>query len=183
MSYAIAINKAWDNLIQLTTEKNFSVKFLADEYAIDSEKKSVFSLSCNIPAKDFTAILILHYLIQKIKGLPQLTGEWLPFRGLAGIEGYYPTFRERAVEPIIRKYGSKPEEILSALERLPAKKANLADISIIVEAFNGIPILIKLMRADEEFGPEANILFDRSVTAIFCIEDIIVLAGIVAANI
>ncbi|MDD2688882.1 MAG: DUF3786 domain-containing protein [Candidatus Omnitrophica bacterium] len=183
MGYAIAINKAWDNLIQLTTEKNFSVKFLADEYTIDSQKKSVFSLSCNVPAKDFTAILILHYLAQRIKGLPQLTGEWQVFRELAGIEGYYPTFRERAIEPIIRKYGSKPEEILSALKRLPGKKADLADISIIVEAFEGIPVLIKLMRADEEFGPEANILFDRSVAQIFCIEDIIVLAGIVAGSI
>lgn len=183
MSYETAINKAWDNLVKITSEKRISVKFLADEYTIDLEKKSAFSLSCNVPAKDFTAILILHYLAQRVKGLPQLTGEWLTFRELAGIEGYYPTFRERAIKPIIRKYGSKPEQILSALERLPGKKANFADVSIIVDAFEGIPVLIKLIRADEEFGPDANILFDRSATNIFCIEDIIVLAGIVSGSV
>lgn len=183
MAYEIALKKAWDDLLSLTSEKIFSVKFLADEYAIDLRGKSVVFLACNVPAKDFTAILILHYLIQKIKGLPQLRGEWLTFRELARIEGYYPAFRKRAVEPVIRKYGSSPENIFSVLERLPSKKAGLADASIIIEALEGVPVLIRLLRPDEEFGPDANILFDRSVTEIFCTEDIIVLAGIVAANV
>lgn len=183
MSYEVAINKAWDNLIELAQERNFSVKFLADEYSIDLENRLVNSLSCNAAAKDFYAILILHYLFAKIKGLTRLTGEWLTFRELAGIEGYYEAFRKRAIEPIIRKYGSKPENIFSVLNRLPSRKADFKDISIIIEAFSHVPVLIKISLADEEFPCEANILFDRNLTNIFCIEDIVVLAGIVAASV
>jgi len=182
MSYEIAINIAWNELAKLNPQGNLLVKFLADEYSIDLQAKRVLSLSCNVPAKDFEVILILHYLIQKLKGLPQVRGEWLTFREFSRIEGYYDAFRKRAIEPIVRKYGRNPEGILTTLGQLPAKKAEGGDLGIIVEAFEGVPVLIKLWKADEEFGPDANMYFDASITHIFCIEDIVVLAGIVAAS-
>lgn len=181
MSYVAALDKAWEELGKLNPEKIISVKFLADEYTVDFQEKRVLSLSCNAPAKDFTAILILHYLLHKLEGLPELTGEWITFKEFSEIEGYYPTFRSRAIAPLIRKYGSHPEGILAALERLPAKKVEQGDIGIVVEAFEGVPVLITLWRGDEEFGPEVNMLFDRSITRIFCTEDIVVLGGIVAS--
>ena len=183
MSYAVAINKAWEELKKLTAEKDLAVKFLADEYSLDLENNRVLSLSCNALAKDFTAILVLHYLIQKLKGLPQVTGEWLTFRELSGVEGYQSAFKKRCIEPIIRKYGKNPEGILYNLQRFTAKQMDYADVSVMVEAFEKIPVLIKLWRADEEFGPDANMFFDRSITGIFCTEDIAVLAGMVATSV
>jgi hypothetical protein len=182
MGYEIAINKAWEELEKLKAKEIPAIKFLADEYTLDWENKKVISLSCNAPAKDFTAILILHYLTKKLAGLPQLTGEWLDFKELSGIEGYAAAFRQRAIAPIIRKYGNHPEVILDVLDRLPSKRIQQADISIVLEAFKGVPVLISLWRPDEEFGPEANLLFDKSIKDIFCTEDIVVLAGFVASQ-
>jgi hypothetical protein len=183
MSYDIAINKAWEELGKLRPANNLSIKFLADEYAVDIEAKKILSSSSNVPVKDFTAILLLHYLAVKLKGLPRLTGVWLPFRELSGVEGYLPAFRKRAIEPLIRKYGREPKNILQVLNRLPAEKADGADVAIILQAFQGVPVLLKLWRQDEEFAPDANMFFDRSITAIFCTEDIVVLAGFVAESI
>ncbi|MEW6171027.1 MAG: DUF3786 domain-containing protein [Candidatus Omnitrophota bacterium] len=183
MGYEIAINKAWDALAKITKNKNFSVKFLADTYDINLKEKKVLSLSCNAAAKDFSAILILHYLIAKLQGLSNLSGEWVPFKEVAGTEGYSSAFKKRSIEPIIRKYGNNPEGLLSILERLPSKKSNLPDVSVIIEVFEEVPILIRLWRRDEEFGPDANIFFDKNITGIFCTEDIVVLAGIVASAI
>jgi hypothetical protein len=182
MGYGVAINKAWDELAKLKPAANHTVKFLADEYSINSEEKKVVSLSCNVAAKDFNAILILHYLAQKLKGLPELTAEWLTFREFSGIEGYSEAFRKRAIEPIIRKYGSKPEGLFIAIERLPGKRVEGADAAIVLEVFPGVPALVKLWRQDDEFGPDANMLFDSSIKDIFCTEDIVVLASIVAGN-
>lgn len=183
MGYEIAKNKAWDDIIKLTSERVFAVKFLADEYTVDLNTKKVLSLSCNIPAKDFTAVIILHYLARKLESLPKLTGLWLSFKELSGVEGYYPAFRKRVIEPILKKYGTKPEGILESLGRLPGKKIDKGDVGIALEVFEGAPCLITLWRPDDEFGPEANILFDKSITQIFCIEDIVVLAGIIAISI
>ena len=181
MGYEAAINKAWDDLATLNVTDAVSIRFLADEYTVDFGQKRVTSLSCNVPAKDFTAILLLHYLFRQLNGLPGLTNEWLSFKELSGVEGYYPAFRKRAIEPIVRKYGRHPEGILLVLERLPAKRVSEGDVGIVIEAFEAVPALITLWRADTEFGPEANMLFDKSVAGIFCIEDIVVLAGIIAS--
>ena len=51
----------------------------------------------------------------------------------------------------------------------------------VLEVFAGVPVLVKLWKADEEFNADANIYFDSSIKEIFCIEDIVVLAGIIAA--
>lgn len=181
MSYEAALQKSWEELSKLNPGRILSVKFLGDEYTVDFQEKRVLSLSCNVPAKDFTAILILHYLEHKLKGLPFLTGEWLNFKELSGVEGYTAAFRSRAIEPIIRKYGSHPDGILADLDRLPAKRVDQGDVGIVLEAFEGVPVMITLWRADSEFGPEANMLFDKSITKIFCTEDIVVLAGFVAS--
>ncbi|MDO8661927.1 MAG: DUF3786 domain-containing protein [Candidatus Omnitrophota bacterium] len=182
MGYDIAIKKAWEDLAKLKPENNLSVKFLADEYNLDLEARRILSLACNTRVKDFTSILILHYLLQKIKGLPKLSGDWLTFRELSGVEGYFDAYHKRAIEPIIRKYGKSPEAIKTVLQRLPAKEFSGGDFGIVVQAFEGVPVLVKLWKADEEFGPDANMYFDSSITAIFCTEDIVVLAGIIAGS-
>ena len=182
MSYAAALQKGWEDLSKLNPEKILTVKFLGDEYTVNFGEKKVLSLSCNAPAKDFAVILILHYLAHKLKEVPALTNEWLSFKELSGVEGYYSAFRKRAIEPIIRKYGSHPEGLLAALDRLPAKRVDQGDVGIVLEAFEGVPVLITLWRSDDEFGPEANILFDKSITQIFCTEDIVVLAGFIASQ-
>ncbi|MBU1124435.1 MAG: DUF3786 domain-containing protein [Candidatus Omnitrophica bacterium] len=181
MGYEVALNKSWEELERANPACAISVRFLADTYSINIQERQVLSLSCNIPAKDFQAILILHYLATQLKGLPVLTGEWLPFRQLSGVEGYREAFRNRSLVPIIRKYGGNAQGLYAALERLPAQNAEGADAAIIIEAFGGVPVLLKVWQKDEEFDADANIFFDRSVTGIFCTEDIVVLAGFVAA--
>jgi hypothetical protein len=183
MGYEVAINKAWDELAKASPDKGLSVKFLADEYAIDVKNRKVFSLSCNTPTKDFYAILILHYALRQLEGLPSVNNEWLSFRELSQVEGYYSAFRKRSIEPILRKYGTNPEALLAALERLPAKRVEQGDIGIVLEAFSKVPVMITLWRQDDEFSPEANMLFDKSIIQIFCTEDIVVLGNIVASQI
>lgn len=182
MSYEIAVNKAWDSLLAMKASGSMSLKFLADEYSVDIENRKVLSLSCNVPARDYAVILILHYLIKKLSGLPQLSGEWLDFKELSGVEGYQSAFRKRVIERIIRKYGKNPEGLLSVLDRIPGKKVQQADLGIVLDVFEGVPVLIELWKADEEFGPEANILFDKNIAQIFCTEDIVVLAEFIVSN-
>lgn len=185
MGYAQALEKAWMEVSDLAKERNFSVRLLSDSYEVDLNDKAVRSLSCNIPAKEHISIIILHYLIQKLKfeGLPATTGEWLDFNQLEGAAGYYPTFKKRTIDHILRKYGSQPEALLNVAERLPAKQAGTGDIGIIIDALENVPMLITIWKADDEFGPDANILFDKNITKIFCIEDTVVLTEIVAHTI
>lgn len=184
MGYEAAISKAWAELENLTQKKSHTVRFLDDEYSIDLEKKTILSISANAPPKTHISILLLHYLSRRLKGLPQPTGEWISFKQLDGGQFYYSVFRKRVLEPIIKKYRENPQSLVSALtRRSQGKEAKEADASIIFEVFDGIPLFIKLWRGDEEFGPEANLLFDRSISEIFCTEDAVITAEVVASTI
>ena len=176
MSYEAALSKAWVEIERLSAEKNFTLKFFSDEYSVDAVNRKIISLSCNVPAKDFVSILLLHYLERQIQGLPELSGEWISFKELESGESYYPAFRKRAIEPVLRKYGSNPRAIIKEGSR----KVDQADAAVIIEAFAGVPILVELWAGDDEFKAEANMLFDRSIANIFCTEDVAVLGGFAA---
>jgi hypothetical protein len=183
MGYEAALKKSWAELESVCPQKTVNVRFLADEYSIDLVNRKVLSLSCNVPAKDYAAILILHYLTRGLKGLPPLAGEWISFKQLEGGQGYYPTFKKRAIDPILRKYGSNPQALTGIAQRFKAKKIVMADAAVVIEVFEGVPVLLTIWKGDEEFGPEANVLFDKSIAQIFCTEDTIVMAGFVAHGI
>ncbi|MFC1576580.1 DUF3786 domain-containing protein [Candidatus Omnitrophota bacterium] len=182
MGYEVALGKAWERLGNLA-EENHTVRFLSDNYEVKLAEKEVLSFSCNVPAKDYTGILILHYLAKKLRGLPPIKGEWISFKELPGGAGYYPSFKKRVIDTVMRKYGQKPDALLDLVERFKAKTTQVADISVVLDVFDEVPVLMTLWRGDDEFGPEANVLFDKSITDIFCTEDIVVLSEIIVHSI
>lgn len=169
MEYETALSKSWNELEKYATNKEYTVQFLADEYTVNTGQRKITSLSCNIPAKAHTGILILHFLVKKLLGLPSPEGAWMSFKELTGGEGYYPTFKKRVLDVIKKKYETRNEEG--------------GDISTVLNTFEGVSVLIRFWSGDDEFGPECNLLFDRSVARIFCTEDIVVLAEMVAHSI
>jgi len=183
MGYDTAFDKAWSELDGLSDKGTHSVAFLSDSYDVDIAQRRVMSLSCSQPARQPTAILLLHYLIRSQRAMPKESGEWISFRQVPGGEGYFPSFKKRAIEPIVRKYGDSPDTLCRLVERFKAKTTDVGDFSVVVSTFEMVPVLITLWRGDEEFGPEANILFDKNITDIFLTEDIAVLGEIVAKSI
>ncbi|MFC1631870.1 DUF3786 domain-containing protein [Candidatus Omnitrophota bacterium] len=183
MKYVVAQDLAWKELSALAQEEKYTLGFLSDQYDIDLKNRLVLSRSCNVPAKDYLSIVLLHYLIQKIKGLPRITNEWLSFKQLPGGQGYYPTFKKRVIGVIVKKYAPHPEALLALGDRFQAKRTQLADFSVVLEVFEQLPALINFWRGDDEFGPEANLLFDQSISSILCTEDVVVLAEVLAHTI
>ena len=183
MEYEAAIAKSWLELEGVAKEKRYSLRLLADKYEVDTEKKSVFSASCNIPAPPHATILILHYLKQKLIGLAPIRAKWIAFQELLGGQGYYPTFKKRVIDRIKRKYGERPDTLLGLVEKFKAERTQLADVSVVLEVFDNVPVLIQLWRADEEFGPSADVLFDESIAKIFCTEDVVVLSEFIVSSI
>ncbi|MBL7156631.1 MAG: DUF3786 domain-containing protein [Candidatus Omnitrophica bacterium] len=183
MGYEQALSKSWKDLKKVSDKKNHTVKFLSTNYMIDLEKQKVLSVPSGIPAKDYTSIIAMHYLTKHLEGLRPVSGDWISFKELAGGEGYYPTFKKRVIDVIKEKYGDFPEKLAKLVERFKAKAVQMADISVILEPLEKVPILITMWRGDDEFGPEANVLFDKNIADIFETEDIVVLSEIVAYSI
>ncbi|MCX7926735.1 MAG: DUF3786 domain-containing protein [Candidatus Omnitrophica bacterium] len=186
MGYEIALKNSWNTLIDLLKKrqqstKEFVVIFLGEKYWV----KPNLELVCNgrEVAKQWLSLLIIHYLLRKIAGLPKITGQWISFRELPGGDSYYPAFRRRVLLSLIDKFGHNPLDLYNCLKHLPGEKVKQADAAIRLEVFPEVPVLIEIWGEDEELPAEVNMLFDQNISQVFCTEDIAVLAGFIAQKI
>ncbi len=120
-------------------------------------------------------ILILHYLL-KSTGEP-LTGNTIDFRQVPEGSFYWSAFVSRAKKPLLETFGSDLELYRQVAAQMGGERLELGDAAARFLAFPLVPVTHVLWRGDEEFPPEANILFDETIARHLPTEDIAALAG------
>jgi hypothetical protein len=136
-------------------------------------------LGAEIPIQQ--QILFLHYLCGawSSKGAKTI-GEWISFQEIPDGRFYMDAFQRRAKTPMVMTFGENPDLLLKvAMECSAAEPFDQGDVSVVVRALPLVPIALILWKGDEEFPPEGNILFDRSIIGILSAEDVAWLSGMV----
>lgn len=175
MAHEAAMTQAWDAVAGVDIGDGH-VAFLGDEYVADITTRQVLHAGDASPAGEHLSLLILHYLARRAEGLPPTTGEWLSLTELSLGGRFSEVYVERAVGPLREAFGADPGRLFEALATAPGERVERADAAIVVEVLPGVPVLVDVWGADEEFPPEAGLLFDRGITSVFVTEDILELA-------
>jgi hypothetical protein len=118
-------------------------------------------------------ILILHYLIIA-KGTPN-TGKLIGFRQVPGGLFEHASFSREVLTPLLDHFGKEPERLVEAAANLGGCKAGYGDVAVIIRAFPKVSVVIVLWRGDDEFTPNASMLFDNTVADYLSTEDMSVL--------
>jgi hypothetical protein len=122
-------------------------------------------------------VLLLHYLITAT-GIP-VENQWITFREVPSGSFYYPSFVKRAITPLVKSLGQRPE----ALEKVSSVMGEVVslpgDHALKIWALPRVPVVLSLWEGDEEFPAEGNVYFDASVSSYLPTEDIAYLAGAV----
>lgn len=126
------------------------------------------------PAEIGTAILLLLYLLESTGR--DLEGEWVSFEQLPGGAGYMGSFRGRVMGPVLRTFGSQPDALLAAAEKLDGERLVLGDAAVRLPALPRVPIAYILWAGDADFAPSASVVFDASVEGYLDAEAVTVLA-------
>ena len=130
--------------------------------------------SCeNINLKD--KILILHYLITA-KGTPT-TGKLIGFRQVPGGLFEHASFSREVLTPLLDHFGKEPERLVEAAANLGGCKVGYGDVAVSIKAFPNVSVVIVLWRGDDEFAPNASMLFDSTVADYLSTEDMSVLCA------
>ncbi len=125
-------------------------------------------------------ILILHYLTGA-GGRPGRDG-LISFKQLPGASFYEPAYRKRGPERIARQLGSDPQAFRRACRSLGWREEGLGDASFSLEVLPRLRALVVLHRGDEEFPPEVDLLFNEAIADYLPLEDVAVLAGLIAGR-
>jgi hypothetical protein len=126
-------------------------------------------------------ILLLHYLYGAwtTKG-PTIKRQWISFQEVPDGKFYLDAFHRRAKNPLVQTFGEKPELLERlAKESFQAIPSDQGDISVVVRALPLVPVVLIIWAGDDEFPPEGNILFDRSIIEIISAEDMAWLSGMI----
>ena len=125
-------------------------------------------------------ILLLHYLLSKGSinhGAPMVT-----FAGLQGGMFYYPTFRKRGPNRVIKDFAKEPGSLARAANKVGWPLSNLGDVSVSVPVLPNISATIVVHAGDDEFPPEAQFLFNKSITDCLPLEDVAVIGTLIATR-
>lgn len=118
------------------------------------------------------AILAIHYLNNADGRHP--TGRLKHFREFKEGHFYEPAFNRRTKEILVSVFGSNPEPMIKAGEKLKGKILQTGDAAVELSYFPCVPITCILWRGDEEFPAEATVLFDETADIFFSAEDMAV---------
>jgi hypothetical protein len=123
-------------------------------------------------------IIVLHYFGTS-DGSP-MAGEHISFKEVREAMLYLPKFEQRAVAPLLGRFGANPEQILEPARKLGGRKEDMGDFAVTIPAFPRVPITLVFWKQDEEFEARLTILFDRTVVRYLPTEDIVLSAQMMA---
>ena len=124
---------------------------------------------------------LLHYLNGAcLKEGIKPADEWVSYQDIPDGRFYMDAFIKRAKTPLIQTFGLNAKKMVDiASKAYNAETLDLGDYSVKVNALPLVPVALLIWEGDDEFPPDGNLLFDKTVSEILSAEDIATLAGIV----
>ena len=125
--------------------------------------------------------LLLHYLNGTCSSKRvEASGEWVSYQDIPDGRFYMDAFIKRAKIPLIQTFGLMGAKMVDiASKAYNASKLALGDYSVRISALPFVPVALLIWEGDEEFPPDGNLLFDKTISDILSAEDIATLAGMV----
>ena len=122
-------------------------------------------------------ILFLRYLLDGAYAMP--SGEYLTYREFPWGEVYLQQFTGRCIKRFAFSYGFKPDLLRQVMERMGARPVPQSDQGWEITLMRGLTIRFLLWLGDEEFSPNAQILFSDNFRSAFTAEDMANIGDIV----
>jgi Domain of unknown function (DUF3786) len=163
---------------ELFSQKSFRIPFLDRVYQVDYPQFEFEDPAANdkeVPLQE--QVLILHYMMAG--EMPSPTRQWISYREIPGAGFYFGAFVKRAIEPLKKVFGSNIAGFSRSARKLNAAEIDNGDAGFEIRVLPAVPLQLIIWSGDDEFPPEANILFDKNIGRILSPEDVAWLAGMV----
>ena len=157
--------------------EKFYVTLFSREYAISHPDYGICCLYGEPPRTVQT--FLLRYLLEG-RDIPWLGG-WKTFRELPWGEMYVKPFTGRALSRAAFAFGTRLEDFRAACEKLGAVKVERGDAGYQFDFIGNYKMQILVWEGDEEFPPNAQILYSDNFAEGFTAEDRVVAADILIA--
>ncbi|MDH3365717.1 MAG: DUF3786 domain-containing protein [Thermoplasmata archaeon] len=189
-SHHEALERAWDEVSEIDSEVLASdlgrpgdgtdgkvrLSLLGDPLVVDVDGRTIrYDREGGADLSRYLQVLVLHFLSGV--GKSPLTNRLMSFRELEGGALYYPAFKARAIDPLVKAFGYKPELLKRVANSLGAEPLSIGHVSFRLHFFEKMPVAVVLWLGDVEVSASASILFDASAGKMLATEDLTVVGG------
>lgn len=145
------------------------------EYRIESDNADAFALK-NIPAQ----IFLIRFLLEGKASVG--SGSFLTYREMPWGDVYLKPFTGRCLNRAAFTFGTRLDAFRAAAEKIPCIPTKYGDASFQIEVIPGYEIRLIVWEGDDEFPPNAQILFSDNFPQAFSAEDRTVVGDMVISD-
>ena len=161
--------------------KEFYVNLLGREYAISHPRYAIRAMDGgNVPPLP-TQTFLLRYLLEGKTVVS--TGNWLTFREMPWGELYIKPYTGRVLTRAAFTFGTRVEAFRKAAEKMGAQPVSHGDAGYRYRLIGDYEMQILVWAGDEEFPPNAQILYSDNFADGFAAEDRVVAGDILISSI
>ena len=171
---AVRTGAKWDG-------KEFYVNLLSREYAISHPEYAIRALDGGKEPPLPTQTFLLRYLLEG-KAVAE-TGTWLTFREMPWGELYIKPYTGRVLTRAAFTFGTRIAAFRAACEKMGALSVNHGDAGFQFDFIGGYRMQILVWEGDDEFPPNAQVLYSDNFSDGFAAEDRVVAGDILISAI
>ena len=161
--------------------KTFTVKLLGREFVISHPDYAIAAADGGAVPPLPTQTFLLRYLLE-CKDVAW-KGEWKTFREVPWGELYIKPYTGRVLTRAAFTFGTRLDAFRKAAEKMGATPVSHGDAGYLFELVGGYQIQILAWAGDEEFPPNAQILYSDNFADGFAAEDRVVAGDILISSI
>ena len=162
-------------------EKEFYVNLLGRDFAISHPNYAIRALDGGGLPPLPTQTFLLRYLLEGKQVMS--TGSWLTFREMPWGELYIKPYTGRVLTRAAFTFGTRVEAFQKAAEAMGAKPVKHGDAGYEFSLIGDYKMQILVWAGDEEFPPNAQILYSDNFVDGFAAEDRVVAGDILISSI
>ena len=159
----------------------FTVKLLGRGFAISHPEYAIRALDGGAVPPLPTQTFLLRYLLES-KDVAW-TGTWKTFREMPWGEMYIKPYTGRVLTRAAFTFGTRVAAFCAACEKMSARAVNHADAGFCFDLIGGYQMQILIWQGDEEFPPNAQVLYSDNFAEGFAAEDRVVAGDILISAI
>ena len=161
--------------------EKFFLKLMHRGYEISHPTYALHPLDGGSAPQLMIQTFMLRYLLES-KNIPWL-GQWKTFREMPWGEMYIKPFTGRALTRAAFTFGTRLDAFRTACEKMGAVKVDHGDAGYQFDFIGNYKVQILVWEGDDEFPPNAQILYSDNFAEGFTAEDRVVAADILIAAI
>ncbi|MEF9918614.1 MAG: DUF3786 domain-containing protein [Eubacterium sp.] len=163
--------------IKYNTEKElFVITVLGEKYCVFWPSGEITLMDGGQVTSYSVKIIIMRYMMCAQGKEP--TGELIGYKEFPDGNLYYSNFYSRCIQIFAALFNEKGNELTEYMQQINGRIMNKGDISFTFTFMKGVEIGCILWYGDDEFEPEGQILFDKSLIDVLNIKDLAILGDV-----